>query len=316
MNRHTLFSLVVLLCGSLAAHAQVPADSHKPEAPPEVVPILPYGNLENVSPDDLAKSVALGKSLAHDLLDAYENRKTPEMLDIAKQASRKADDIADATLSAERNKMLSFLGIDPASDSALYYFVTWSMPIEMLRSYAIEAMWAGGSLVFKGVPPGKDLGKFIINDLHGLVYGKGAAANISIDPRQFEAYGVTVAPTIVFTTVRANMQCQGVNPVSFKEGDQELTYDTCPPLDPKTYSKISGAVTTGYALQTFIEDGFVQAIPFAKALAKGYRTGVAPVKEQQPFVGKWEDALAPAQAEAVQGVSDAVLKPVTPPSVH
>ncbi|MDO8417781.1 MAG: TrbC family F-type conjugative pilus assembly protein [Agitococcus sp.] len=282
----------------------------------DVVPILPYGNLQNAAPEDVARSIALGKTLAHDMLESYNNRKTPEMVDMAKQARRKADDIADATLSAERNKMLNFLGIDPEADSALYYFVSWSMPLDMLRSYAIEAMWAGGSLVFKGVPPNKDLGKFIMDDLHGLVYGKGAAANISIDPRQFEAYEVTVVPTIVFTTVRANMQCQGVNPVSFKAEGQDLSYDTCPALDPATYSKISGAVTSSYALQSFIDDGFVQATPYAKSLAKGYVTGAAPVKEQQPFKGTWSDALAPSEAAAVQGVSQAIQQPPPAKGTH
>lgn len=295
------FILLLLATMSTPSFSQ----TEKLETAPKkaIDPVIPYGNLQNASPADVQKSVGLGQQLAQDLLDAYNNRKSPEMINVARQASRRADDIADESLSKERNKMLNFLGIDPEGDSALYYFVSWSMPLEMLRSYAIEAMWAGGSLVFKGVPPNKDLGDFITTDLHGLVYGKGSAANISIDPRQFDAYDIKVVPTIVLTTVRANLQCQGVNPVSFSESAQELTYDTCPPLDEKSYVKISGAVTSTYALQAFIERGFEQAKPFSKALSRGYATGGTPVKEQRPFVGKWEDALAPTVPETFDSTS-------------
>src|SRR5690606_12848425 len=131
--------------------------------------------------------------------------------------------------------------------TALYYFLSWSKPLEMLRSYVIESMWAGGTIVLRGIPPGRALGDFVTKDLTLLAYGKHAA-NISIDPRLYDVYEVKHVPTIVFTTVRQNMQCQGVNPVSFQFEGKNLAFDTCPPLDPASYRKLSGAVTTNYAL--------------------------------------------------------------------
>lgn len=262
------------------------------------LPYVPYGNLEKASAEDIKAAKDSAAAMVRDILHSYETRQTEEMKDTAQQLGRRADDIADAAIAAERDKVLEFLGIDPSADTSLYYFVSWSMPLEMLRSYAIEAMWTGGTLVIKGVPPGKELGKFLVDDLRQLVYGKGAAANISIDPRLFDAYAVKAVPTIVFTTVRDNMQCQGVNPVPVKVDNIETSYDTCPELDPGKYWKLSGAVTTSYALQTFIDDGATKAEPYLKALARGWAGQEAPGKEQRPFVGEWKDVLSPAEQAA------------------
>lgn len=241
----------------------------------------------------------IGKSIVNDILKAYEEKKSDSDVERVNNLRRRADDIANATISQERDKVLDFLGIDPQSSDALYYFVSWSMPLEMLRAYAIDAMWSGGTLVFKGVPPGKDLVRFVTDDLRQLVYGKGAAANISIDPRLYDAYGVTTVPAIVFTTVRDNMQCQGVNPVSFKSGDQMLTYDTCPELASDKYWKISGSISTSYALDSFKEAGAAGVDPYKRALAKGLATGAMPTKEQKPYVGDWKDALSPSEQAAL-----------------
>jgi type-F conjugative transfer system pilin assembly protein TrbC len=313
--------LVLLMALALASAAQVASaqSAAGQAAPSEEQPAadrgyIPYGNLEKASAADIERAQKLGISVANDLLEAYKTQATPEMAQFGMQQKRRADDIANETLAADRDKVLEFLGLDPQADTALYYFVSWSMPIEMLRSYAIEAMWSGGTMLFKGVPPGKELGDFILHDLQSLVYGKGASANISIDPRLFDAYEVKTVPTIVFSTVRNNMSCQGVNPVSFKAHDQDLSYDTCPAIDPSKYSKISGAVTTNYALQTFIDDGLDSAKPYLKALARGWVNGNVPDKTQKPFAGKWESVLSPSEKMAAQEMADVLTRPAPAPA--
>ncbi len=294
-----------------AAAPASPASSAAPAADDTRLKYVPYGNLDKVSDEDLRRAKADAAAMVKDILHAYETRRTPEMEQLAQQTRRRADDIANEAIAAERDKVLEFLGIDPQSDTALYYFVSWSMPVEMLRSYAVEAMWSGGTLVFKGVPPGKDVGSFLTQDLRGLIYGKGAAANISIDPRLFDAYDVKAVPSLVFTTVRANMQCQGVNPVSFKVDEQQQgSYDTCPELDPKTYWKLSGAVTGSYALQAFIDDGAKMAEPYLKAIARGWAGLSAPGKEQKPFTGKWEQVLSPSEQMAAKDAAKAMMSPL------
>ncbi len=343
MKKATYLFAALLVAGS-AAHAQVvltpptkQTSASKPESKPAEggaaaaeaaiaaakaasvaggrdaqVPYVPYGNLDKASADDIKAAKEAAASMVKDILHAYETRQTDEMRETAEQLRRRADDIADAGIAAERDKVLEFLGIDPKADASLYYFVSWSMPLEMLRSYAIEAMWSGGTLVIKGVPPGKELGRFLVEDLRQLVYGKGAAANISLDPRLFDAYAVKTVPTIVFTTVRDNMQCQGINPVPVKVGDIEASYDTCPELDPAKYWKISGAVTSSYALQSFIDDGAVSAQPYLKALARGWSGQEAPGKTQRAFTGEWKDVLSPAEqaaaADAVKALQPAASK--------
>lgn len=300
--------LAALLAAAGVAHAQAPAaDAAKPEQG-----YIPYGNLEKASPEDIDRARKLGESVVQEMLEAYQTQKTPEMEQFGMQQKRRADDIANAALAGEREKVLEFLGIDPQAETALYYFVSWSMPIEMLRSYAIEAMWAGGTLFFKGVPPNKQLGDFIMKDLRNLVYGKGAAANISIDPRMFDVYAVQAVPTIVFTTVRADMSCQGLNPVTFKANEMDLSYDTCPALDPSKYSKMSGAVTTNYALQAFIDDGLEQARPYLKALARGWVDGNVPDKTQKPFTGEWEAIPTPSEQMSAREMADTLTRPAGP----
>ncbi len=285
-----------------AAGADAPA---KPAAPAEAASApkvyIPYGNLEKMSEADKARARELGESVAKDLLEAYNTRLPGPVDESVQQLRKRADDIADSAIMSERRKVLEFLGLDPDGDATLYYFVSWSMPLELLRSYAIEAMWSGGTLVFKGVPPGKDFGKFIIEDLKQLVYGKGAAANISLDPRLFDAYEVKTVPAIVFTTERSTMQCQGIRPVTVKTGDITASYDTCPPIDPSKYHKVSGAVTSSYALDLFIENGMSKAVPFRRALARGFAEGQAPAKAQVPYAGKWDDVMAP-NAEAIRAL--------------
>ncbi len=220
------------------------------------------------------------------------------------KVARRADDIADKALSADREKVLTFLGIDPKGESSIYYFVSYEMPLELLRSYVIEAMWSGGTLVFRGIPPGRDMRQFITQDLRELIYGKGASASMSIDPRLFDGYNITTVPTIVYTEERKNFMCAGVNPKSFKYEKETLSYDTCPPVDESKYWKISGAVTTDFALREFINAGATRAQVHLDALAKGFATGTVAPKVQQAFSGEWKDAISPEELMSVKSAID------------
>jgi type-F conjugative transfer system pilin assembly protein TrbC len=233
------------------------------------------------------------------MLDTYERStrgdENTELMQTGKGLKARADQIASEALQTNRDKVLEFLGIDPDAGHNLYYFVSWNMPLEMLRSYVIEAMWSGGTLIFKGIPPGKDMATFMRTDLQKLVYNKGAAANVSLDPRMFDAYGVDTVPTIVLTTYRAEFECTGVKPITFEYAGQTLSYDSCPALDSDKYWKMEGAVTTSYALQAFIDDGASVGKPYLNALAKGYAEGIPPGKAQTAFAGNWDEVLSPLQ---------------------
>lgn len=207
---------------------------------------------------------------------------------------RRVDDIADEALAADRDAALRLIGIDPESDSALYYFVSFSMPEDMLKAYVLDAMWTGGTLVFKGVPPNRDLKDFLVEDLRNLIYGKGAHAALALDPRLFDAYKVTMAPTVVLSTDRTNLTCTG-SAVKFKFQKQTLSYKTCQPQSTDKYWKMSGAVTSYYALTEFKKAGAGAAADARlAALAKG-SAGKPQAQGQAPFRGSWQEALTPEQ---------------------
>lgn len=212
---------------------------------------------------------------------------------------KRYDDIADETLQKQRNEALSALGIDPEGDAHLLYFLTLSMPKELLRSYLLEAMWSGGTVVLKGAPPGKKFEQFILEDVSQLIHGKGAKANISIDPRLFDAYDIKVAPTIVFSMERQNMACQATEKNATQRYGTKagaISFGACPPIDEDKYWKISGAVSSDFALREIINAGGKEAQVFLNALSKGYSTGQRPGKEQVPFTGAWESAIKPEEA--------------------
>jgi type-F conjugative transfer system pilin assembly protein TrbC len=300
LKSNPMMRSLMALC--VASALALPAASFAAES---VSPPAQYGKLDGVPSSDQASANARAREAVANIMEAYATKRTPEMERVAQRAKTSADAIADEAMAADRDKVLDFLGIDPKAQTGLYYFVSWSMPLEVLRSYAIEAMWSGGTLVFKGVPPKHDLGKFLVNDLRQLVYGKGAAANISIDPRLYDAYAITTAPTIVFTTTKADFQCQGVNPTAIEGTD--ATYDRCPELDPSTYWKLSGNVTSNYALESFIEHGAQAAKPYLLALAKGFSTGATPGKTQRAFEGNWDDVLSPSHQKAAQDAAKQML---------
>jgi type-F conjugative transfer system pilin assembly protein TrbC len=302
--KNSIACALVALAGSCAgmAWAEEPAPAFS----------LPPGSTGSLSAEQIREATELGTNAVRSILDAYNARPKEEDA-FAAQVRKRVDTIADAAMEEDRQAVLNFLGIDPQSETGLYVFVSWSMPLEMLRSYAVESMWSGATLVFKGIPPGKELGTFITEDLRQLVYGKGAAANVSIDPRLFDAYAVNTVPTTVFTRVRQDIQCQGVQSIEVPvAGGQAASYDTCPALDPANYWKISGAVTSGYALQAFIDDGATDARPHLASLARGFSGAAAPAKEQRAFAGKWEDFASPSEQMAAREAAKAISDAATP----
>ena len=307
MLRTPLLTLVMSLACAFAANSALAQDEPKAPATPYV---SKDGYGMELTREQRARAEALAQEITDQSLKALQSPTAKRMEEFNAQAKRRADDIADAAMATERSKVLDFLGIRPEDETALYYFVSYSMPVEMLRSYAIEAMWAGGTLVFRGPRPGRDLQQFITEDMAALVWGKGASASISIDPRLYDVYKIKTVPTIVYSKDRKNFECQGVNPVSFTYNKQNLSYDTCPPLDESKYWKLTGAVTTDYALRAFIDDGAVSAKVNLAALAKGVSGGAAdgtPVpKAQQPFTGDWNSALTPADLQAAKAAAETI----------
>jgi type-F conjugative transfer system pilin assembly protein TrbC len=310
MLRHLLtLSLIGLILG-LTMATSVEAQESK-AAPSRLDPAAAIG-VKPLTPEERKRYEAL----TQDMLKNYEAAMAdPKTRDIGIKASRRADAIADASMAEEREKILRFLDIDPESEDALYVFVSWSMPLEMLRAYAIEAMWSGASLVFKGVPPGRTLMEFMTKDITKLVYGKGAAAAVLIDPRLYDSYEIKNVPTIVLTRNRNTIDCMGFGQRTVKEAGKSVAYDVCPPMDPSDYWKMSGAVTMDYALEQFKASGATDAQVFLNALKRGHPQGrAAGQKDQKPFEGEWQNVISPADVQAGKQGVDIVTAPLNKPA--
>lgn len=296
-----------VLSAPTALLAQTEADKEVGRRDP-ALPVVPFGNLNKASDEAIARSRRVAEEMARSMEQGFAAPPKEEMVRLGQELRRRADDIADEAIAGERAEVMRFLGLNPEADTALYYFVSWSMPLELLRSYAVEAMWSGGTLVFRGVPPGREIGKFLVEDLRKLVYSKGAAANVSLDPRLFDAYAVSVVPTMVFTSTRDNFQCDEES-APVKINGVSARYGKCPPVSADKYWKLSGNVTTSYALEQFIANGAQEAQPYLQALSKGWEGRPKPGKGQVPFQGKWEDVLSPSQQAAAQEAAKKAAQP-------
>jgi len=218
----------------------------------------------------------------------------------AQALGKKGAGIANAALAANRKAVLSFLGFKPQNADRLYYFVSFSMPLNLLREYALQAMWDGGILVLKGPLPNVQLSTFITKDLYKLVGGKGASATITIDPRLYDAFHVTAAPTIVYSTLPENRVCGKVHLAPLVTDHKKVTYPVCDPVNPKYYWKLEGAVTSEFALDQFKADKAPGVSQYLKALARGGRSLNNNSKVQPVFQGSWRDAPTPEQLQAIR----------------
>jgi len=114
----------------------------------------------------------------------------------------------------------------------LQIFVSHSMPISLLKSYAKEATKYNGVLVFRGLPEGSfhRLAK-LVSDISG---DNAEGIAMQIDDEAFKAFDIKSVPTIVLS-----------KPASiFSEQ-----------LKGGAFDKIGGNVTIKYALEVFAKEG-------------------------------------------------------------
>lgn len=250
---------------------------------------LPFAPRPSVVSKDKAQFSAIIDEMQQAAKHAADS---PQIQSDVQRVSRDAETIANPAMQRRRDRLLRFLGINPHGSTQLYIFVSWSMPLPMLRAYEVESMWTGAPLVFRGIPKGTTLRKFIVKDLRELVWGKGAGADISIDPRLYDLYSVTSVPTIVLSKRVDQMRC--AISVSFAAGKTgELNYDRCSRMNPSQFIKVEGAVTTAYALREFERNGWPQAKQYLAALRKGHTNGLPMSPAQAPFTGKWSRVRFP-----------------------
>ena len=114
----------------------------------------------------------------------------------------------------------------------LQIFVSSSMPISLLKSYAKEAAKYNGVLVFRGLPDGSfhKLSR-LVTDISG---GSAEGIAMQIDDEAFKAFNIKIVPTIVLSKEAS----------IFSEQVKGGAFD-----------KVGGNVTIRYALELFAKEG-------------------------------------------------------------
>lgn len=269
-----------------ALAATPPVETDYSYVPPEALPML-----QDVPESALSETQKAGIAAAQEIYGALQAR--PEGNAAAapwmNQLQRRGAAIADEALAAEREQVLAALGIDD-NESRVYLFASFDMPEKLLQSYLQEAIWSGAIVVFRGIPRGKTLREFITQDMYRLIGKKGASATIQIDPRLFDDFQVNAVPTIVYTEVPVRELCTDPVLATHLHEGRSYQYLECQPLPESAYIKLSGSVTLQWALELFVEEGFVGAQRHLDALVSA---GLSGEKEQVDFEGDWQDIPLP-----------------------
>lgn len=152
---------------------------------------------------------------------------------IADQSRRQSQAVLNQLFQTEKKVSLSDEDNPsiPDSGSSLYYFLSFSMPPQLIQSYFNDALKDGGTIVFRGVRKDQNLQQFLSQSVFPLIKDKGQRAPIELDPNKFETYQVDVVPTIVL-----------VNDELDDANDERVRY-----------WKLSGSVSSHYALEQFLE---------------------------------------------------------------
>jgi type-F conjugative transfer system pilin assembly protein TrbC len=216
--------------------------------------------------------------------------------------SQKVQQITDNSLSLIKNQVFPHtpVGHQPGH---LYYFISFSMPDSLIKAYMLDAIWTGGTLVLRGVKPHMNLHQFIFEKIYPLANYKGAHAEVDIDPNLYELFDITAVPTIVLTSTSEKPRCMRGKGKS----------SGCLPEAEENYFKVSGNVSTTWALERFEEAG-VQVTLFQEQLAKRetLQKNLSEPEMRPPldnkteslFRGDWEAALLPDQPR----ISDLLAK--------
>ncbi|MDR3414765.1 MAG: TrbC family F-type conjugative pilus assembly protein [Nevskia sp.] len=181
----------------------------------------------------------------------------------------------------ERSQALSALGISPADTGYVTILVSSSMPLELLRAYAEQAVWVGGILDFRGINPEHDLKWFMKEVILPLVKSNHSPA-VTLDPRPFSAYDVSAVPTVVYSRLPPERICtKEITKSLARDQGKPLEYRECSPIDSSQYWKISGSVTLTYALDQISTAGAPGAGLLAKAMVAdpyfGHSKAAAPL---------------------------------------
>jgi type-F conjugative transfer system pilin assembly protein TrbC len=221
-------------------------------------------------------------------------------------------------LVSQRSQILRLLGVPANKTGYVYYFVSTSMPTALLKAYARDAIWDGGMLVFRGIVPGHGIGWFLRHVMLKLkhVTVDGSTPTVTIDPNLYDAYGVRLVPAIVYSAMQPWETCAQTIPATLVTGGKTVRYHRCAPEGAKSYWKVSGAVSTWYALSRFHAVG----APGTGRLLRAMRAGAIPAGSRHeagltrpaPGPGNLAGVLAAINGKTPRESAATLLAPADP----
>lgn len=291
----TLCCMTTLLVTATLASAEDPDRSWMPTQSDIESQVGQYLNkrARQGAADTGAKAVEAARS-------HYDSAAAQRGFELARQGQRKLHEAASTAVEGKRAALMKFLGYKENEPSGLYFLVTWEMPLELLRAYVREARWAGGIVVFKGIPEGKELAAHLMEDYVKLSDRSDPTGTpITIDPRLFDMFDVKAAPAIVLLENALQNGCDSGVPRAVQLDDEtEVPYRGCSMLPEDTWWKVSGGVTTLWALDYMASAGSAKAGERARLMRTAltqHKPAMAKAAEDgrtlRPYEGEWEQAI-------------------------
>lgn len=266
LNARILAGLVLLLGLTGVTVAQT--------APTTIMEAIQQGDYSQLSPEMRA---AVASAQASARVAANLDRAPSSVIQSSiRQSARMQQQAREAYVAAlpPRDREIGasvMLGDDTrhGSRGKLYYFVSRSMPLSLLRAYALESLYTGGTLVMKGVRKGDTIKEYLEEVVEDYNNAEGQVlSGMELNPNLFDMFGVTVVPTTVWTN-RMGLDDVGSGCENLPEGapvpkvtlpgpdDRPITVDApvCAPAPETSYYKIAGALSLNYVLDRFQDAG-------------------------------------------------------------
>lgn len=182
-------------------------------------------------------------------------------------------------------------GTVPGSTGKLYIFVSRSMPLSLLRTYALEAFYLGGTLVVKGIRPGQSVKDYVEEAVSDYNSADGQVlSGIEINPNLFDMFNVTMVPSVVWTN-RQGLDDVGAgcpdlpedapHPQVTVEGPDgsPMTLDrpACAAAPDSSFYKLTGALALPYVFDRFEKAGAPKAAidEYRQELAEMAQNGIS-----------------------------------------
>ncbi|MEX3983631.1 TrbC family F-type conjugative pilus assembly protein [Paraburkholderia sp. EG287A] len=263
----------MLATAAITAHADAGVDRMK-----SVMEAVTGGNLSTLAPADQQAAQTGVAGATRDADPNIYDKKTAEFAveaqakwnDLARQAYVSALPPADQAIG---RSILLGDGTVPGSPGKLFFFVSRSMPLPLLRTYALEAFYLGGTLVVRGIRPGESVKEYVdeaVSDYNSA--GNQVLSGIEINPNLFDMFNVTMVPSVVWTNRQGlddigagcpNLPDNVQTPQVTVEGPDgsPITLDkpVCAPAPDSSFYKLTGALALPYVFDRFEQAGAPKA---------------------------------------------------------